>query len=105
MVGGSSLLKRGCLQKKSKVMRIWNIDEDKQLTVIQATYFIESNISIDAKWIRISQSFCGYKLIHQLTLKKKRNGPVSPIFPKFEGVPPAARSPIIPLPAGPATVP
>jgi hypothetical protein len=33
------------------------MEEDKQLTVIQATYFVESNISIDAKWIGISQSF------------------------------------------------
>jgi hypothetical protein len=33
------------------------IDKDKRLTIIQATYFIKSDISIDTKWIGISQSF------------------------------------------------
>lgn len=36
-----------------------NVDhkQDELLTVIQATYFVEGDISIDTKWIGISQSF------------------------------------------------
>ena len=67
MVEESSLSKHGCLQKKYNKM--WKIDEDKQLTVIHATYFVESNISIDAKWIGISQSFSEYRSIYESTLK------------------------------------